>query len=188
MKKIILAVALSLGIAGTAVAAEGPLSYDFAQLSAVHTHEGSPSNGVDAKVSFNLVDGFFVQGDAQRLQLNGAFASRYQAGLGYHYSLSSNVSAYALASAVAVNTNATGSSHYGYDGEVGLRWAVAPSLELSGAVESQSLNLQHGVRNQVENFGKVGASYFLTKDLAVTADFRGSKIDHQVGAGVRYTW
>lgn len=189
MKKILLVMALALGVSGSAMAVEGPLSYDYVQGTVIHNHEGQPANGVDGKVSFDLASGVFVQADASRLQLHDVHADRYQAGLGYHIHVADGVSAYGLASAVSVDSNVSSvTPKYGFDGEVGLRVAVTPTWEVAGAVETEKLNLNTGATNQVKNYGKVSTSYFLSNDVAIVAEFRGSKVDHQVGAGVRWTW
>jgi opacity protein-like surface antigen len=187
MKKIILAVALTLGLSGAALAYDGPLSYDYVQGTVVHENQGTPANGIDGTASFDLANGFYAEGDVRYLTDHSVHGERYQAGLGYHFNLSNNVSAYGQVSAVALDSTST-TTKYGYDGEAGLRIAVTPKLELGGAVEDQTLNLADGVRNHEQTFGKVSAAYFLTKDLAVVADYRASAEERQVGAGVRYTW
>jgi hypothetical protein len=189
MKKIILAVALTLGLSGAALASDGPLSYNYVQGTVVHNGEGTPANGVNGVASFDLADGFFAQGDATYLTDHSVHGERYQAGLGYHFNLSNTVSAYGLVSAVAVDSNLPqAATKYGYDGEAGLRFAITPQLELAGAVEDQTLNLADGVRNHEQTFGKVSAAYFLSKDFALVADYRASAVQHEVGAGVRWTW
>jgi predicted porin len=181
---------LAMAFAATsAIAADGPLSYNYVQADVVHENQGFPTNGLNLQGSFDLGQGLYAEGSALDLWNHGASAQRYQAGLGYHYDVNHTVSFYGQGSAVVVDGNAAGqTAKYGFDGEAGARVALTPKVEVLGAVEVERLNLANGVANQDQTFGKVGVDYFLTKSVALEADFRGSAEDKQIGAGVRYTW
>jgi opacity protein-like surface antigen len=168
--------------APTAVEADRPgFSYTYVELNYTRFDPDSANehlDGLELTGSLGLPLGFFVQ--ATDAQLNGDVdLNQYRVGAGWHFALGSTIDAYGLLSYSGQNFNNGVPDEDGIIGDLGVKFAVTPKIELNGYGEWAD------VSKSAAGLG-LGVRYFLTERLSL--GLRGLFIDtgDEWAAGLRF--
>jgi opacity protein-like surface antigen len=164
------------------VAADRPgFSYTYVEANYTRFEPDSANehlDGFELTGSLGLPLGFFVQ--ATDSQLNGTVdLNQYRVGAGWHFALGSTIDAYGVLSYVGRNFDSGISDEDGIVGDLGVKLAVTPKIELNGYGEWAD------VSKSAAGLG-LGVRYFLTERLSV--GLRGLFIDtgNEYAAGLRF--
>jgi opacity protein-like surface antigen len=156
-------------------------SYTYVELNYTRMEPDSANehlDGVELTGSLGLPLGFFVQ--ATDSQLNGNVdLNQLRLGAGWHFALGSTIDAYGLISYVDQNYNSGVSDQDGVTGDLGVKLALTPKIELNGYGEWAD------VSKSTAGLG-LGVRYFLTDRLSL--GLRGLFIDtgNEWAAGLRF--
>ena len=168
----------------TAAAADGErpgFSYTYIEANYTRMDPDAADDHLDGwelTGSLGLPLGFFVQ--LTDSQLNGAAdLNMYRLGAGWHFALGSTIDAYGILSYVGQNFDSGVSDEDGVAGDLGVKFALTPKIELNGYGEWAD------VSESTVGLG-LGARYFLTDRLSI--GLRGLFIDtgDEYAAGLRF--
>jgi hypothetical protein len=166
-KQIALGVALALGYAGSALAADG-FSYNNIEASYVSldlkgTNADADGLGLSGSYGFNEMLNVF--GGYENADVDGPGSIKHlNLGLGLHWALNPNLD---LTSGLSYESVDTGPNASGYGLAAGLRGRLGESFELTGGVKYYDLN--KGWKSQTTF--TVGGRYYFTPAFALGADF-----------------
>jgi opacity protein-like surface antigen len=156
-------------------------SYTYVELNYTRMDPDSANehiDGLELTGSLGLPLGFFLQ--ATDSQLNGTVdLNQYRVGGGWHFALGSTIDAYGLLSYSGQNFNNGVSDEDGVIGDLGVKFAMTPKIELLGYGEWAD------VSKSAAGLG-LGVRYFLTDRISL--GLRGLFIDtgDEWAAGVRF--
>jgi opacity protein-like surface antigen len=156
-------------------------SYTYVELNYTRMDPDSTNehiDGLELTGSLGLPLGFFVQ--ATDAQLNGTVdLNQYRLGGGWHFALGSTIDGYGVLSYSGQNYNNGVSDQNGVIGDLGVKFAVTPKIELNGYGEWAD------VSKSAAGLG-LGVRYFLTDRISL--GLRGLFIDtgDEWAAGVRF--
>jgi opacity protein-like surface antigen len=156
-------------------------SYTYVEANYTRFEPDSASDhldGFELTGSLGLPLGFFVQ--VTDSKLNGTVdLNQYRVGAGWHFALGSTIDAYGVLSYVGQNFDSGISDEDGIAGDLGVKLAVTPKIELNGYGEWAD------VSKSAAGLG-LGVRYFLTERLSV--GLRGLFIDtgNEYAAGLRF--
>lgn len=192
MKKlIVLALALSLFSAASFAATPdfNTLSVQYASTS-FHNNASNQSgevlNGSWVLPNSNV----YLFGQAQHVNATKFVASEGNDGVvgaGMFFPVGTNTALYAEAGFQVNNLfSKVYPNRYGEQVNGGLRTMVTPNLELRVGGQVVHANNNDGLRYENQYFGTAGASYSLSKSVALTADFTGNASQSQILGGVQW--
>ena len=167
-KQVALGFALTMGIAGSAVA-EG---FSYSNIEASYTSLNLKGTTLDADGfglagSFGLGENFSIFADYEDLDVDGAEGGSLKhldLGVGFHWSLGTNLD---LTSGLSYESLDAGPNATGLGVAVGLRGRVGESLELTGGAKYYDLNKGWDSQTVLT----IGARWYFTPAFAVGADF-----------------
>lgn len=182
MKKIVLALALSMGFAGTAAAAD--YSYLGASYSASDI-ENRSSDRYTVEGSLELGPALYVQAGYTNGMDRDFDMGVARVGVGLHTSLTEGgrVDLYGQVSALAVVADREDRRKFNYEAEVGLRNQLTDNFEIRGGVIAS--NLVDRRFEDVKYFGTVGAEFALTENWKLGLDYLGSSDYNEATLGLR---
>lgn len=186
MKKLLLALVVSLSALGTAYASP---SWNYLQGDYAYQHNVSPSNGINLQGAWNVASNLYVVGSTTEFLGNSRHSNRTALGVGAFLPVNSNIDLYGQLQGVSETSNLPASSNvWGEAVEAGVRADVLPSLELFGGVQYQHLNHSETIVEPNEVFGLIGADYAVAHNLSVVGEFKASGQTKETYAGLRYNF
>jgi hypothetical protein len=166
-KQIALGIALTVGIAGSAMAAEG-FSYNNVEVSYTSLNLKGPTDadGFGLAGSYGFTDNLSAFAGYEDLDVDGGEGSikRLNLGLGFNWALNPNLD---LTSGLSYESLDVGPNASGLGLAVGLRGRLGESLELTAGAKYYDLN--KGLDSQTKL--TLGGRYYFTPNFAVGADF-----------------
>lgn len=182
MKKLLLAVVLSVVGMGAAFAASP--SWNYVEGNYTHRQEFSPQNGFNLQGSWNVVSNLYVVGSTTELVDHTDHFNDTRLGAGMFLPVTSTVDLYGQLEGVAETTN-TSTTAWGEAVQGGVRVQLFSSLGVFGGVEYQHLDHPVQTLDKNEVFGVVGANYSLMKNLSLVGEFKASGQTKEAFGGVR---
>jgi hypothetical protein len=184
-KFFVLAVASLLAIGSASAMAADTLTYTYAGVQGVDAVGSAPQYGLSGVGSVDLTHGVFVRGSDTELVNGKVHVNDAVAGLGYHYDFSPRLSVYGLLSGLR-NQYAVNSTHYGADGEVGIRLSPLKNVELGVALDQTRYNFTNSTETHA-SFVKATVGYQVASNLEVVGGYvhDNNDADHTFTAGVK---